>query len=65
VKFTGDVAGFRKLNSGHLTKNEAPRLAADLILKNPRPPSAGAQANAEAWDVVVEYDAVGHAPVEL
>src|SRR5262249_27448745 len=65
VKLASNVAGLRKLDCGHLTKNEAARSAADLVLKNPRPCSTGAHSNAEAWDIIVENYAVGHTALKL
>jgi hypothetical protein len=65
VEFAGNVARLRELNCGHLAKDEAARPAADLVLKNPRPGSAGANANAKARNVVVKNDAVVYAFVEL
>jgi hypothetical protein len=65
VELAGNVAGLGKLNCGHLPKNEAACSATDLVLKNPRLRSAGAYANTEAWNIVVEKDSISRAAVEL
>jgi hypothetical protein len=65
VKLACDIAGLRKLDCGHVAENEAACSAADLVLIDPCPGAAGAHANAEARNVVVENDLISDARIEF
>jgi hypothetical protein len=61
VQLTSDLPRAGGLNRRGMSEDKPPGLASDLVLVNPRTGPAGAHANAEARNVIVEDNLIGDA----
>ena len=63
MQLTGDLPRAGKLNRRGLSEDKPPGLASDLVLINPRTGPAGAHANAEARNIIVEDNLISDARI--